>query len=106
MTRKDIIKWAVDWMLANEQAITEELAFRFEREARQEWGGKAIEYIPKACDRKTARRPLSPEAQRAAFADGASSRPTPEVLQQHGISRATLYRLLKKGPADGGGQGA
>lgn len=95
MTRKDIIKWAVDWMLANDQAITEELALRFEREARQEWGGQRIEYIAKRAPR------LSEEGRVAAFHAGASSKPTTEVLNEHGISRRTLYRLLKRGPGQG-----
>jgi hypothetical protein len=92
MPRKDIIKWAVEWMLANDQAITEELAFRFEREAREEWGGQRIEYIAKRSPR------LSEEGRVAAFQAGASSKPTHEVLNEHGISRRTLYRLLKRGP--------
>ena len=96
---RDVIRWVIDWMMTNEDAITEELALRCEREARAQWGGQRIDYIPKTCaaDRKAARRPLSADAARAAYHAGISNTPTDQVLQDTGISRSTLYRLLKKG---------
>lgn len=103
--RRDIIKWILDRLLAHDDSITQELILTVEREARAEFGGQRIDYIPKmpASDRAAGRRPLDPEARRAAFEAGTSSAPTPQVLQTTGVSRATLYRLLKRGPGEGSG---
>lgn len=98
--RRDIIRWVIDRMLAHDDSITQELAITVEREARQEWGGQSIGYVPKTSDRRAGRRPLDPAARQAAFEAATTSAPTREVLQATGVSRATLYRLLKRGPAD------
>lgn len=97
---KDIIRWVIDCMLAHDDSITQELALTVEREARAEWGGRSVDYIRKACDhdRRGGRRPLPPDAARTAYEAGLSAAPTDRVLQDHGISRATLYRMLKRGP--------
>lgn len=101
--RRDIIKWILDRLVAHDDSITQDLILTVEREARAEWGGQRIDYIPKTTDRAAGRRPLDPQARRAAFEAGASSAPTPQVLQTTGVSRATLYRLLKRGPGEGSG---
>jgi DNA invertase Pin-like site-specific DNA recombinase len=100
MSSKDIIRWVIDRMMAHDDSITQELALTVEREARIEWGGRSIDYIRKACDgdRRTGRRPLAPESARAAYQAGIGPAPTHQVLQEQGVSRATLYRLLKRGP--------
>ena len=97
---KDIIRWVIDCMISHDDSITQELALTVEREARAEWGGRE-EYIHKAIhgDRRGGRRPLPPDADRTAYEAGLSAAPTDRVLQDHGISRATLYRRMK----DGGG---
>lgn len=97
---KDIIRWVIDRMLAHDDSITLELALTVEREARAEWGGRSIDYIPKSCagDRRAARRPLAADVAQAVYQAGLSSAPTDEVLQAHGVSRATLYRLMKRSP--------
>jgi hypothetical protein len=102
--RKDIIRWVIDRMMAHDDSITQELALTVEREARIEWGGKSIEYIPKECDRRAGRRALPPDVERAAYQAGISNMPTEQVTQQYGISRATLYRLMKRGPRDEQGE--
>lgn len=98
--RRDIIKWVIERMMAHDDSITEELALTVEREARAEWGGQHIGYVPKNTDRKAARRPLDAQAREAVFKAATTSAPTREVLQTTGVSRATLYRLLKRGPGD------
>lgn len=98
--RRDIIRWIIDRMLAHDDSITQELALTVEREARAEWGGQRIDYIAKNADRKAARRPLEGPARQQAFEAAASSAPTREVVKATGVSRATLYRLLKRGPGD------
>jgi DNA invertase Pin-like site-specific DNA recombinase len=94
----DIIRWVIDWMVTNEQAVTEDLALRCERAARAEWGGQEVGYVRKTCaaDRQAGRRPLSPDAAGEVYAAGLSASDTEEVVRAHGVSRATLYRLMKR----------
>ena len=98
MKRADIIRWALDWLIANDQAFTEELQVRFEVEARREWGG--VPNRPWVKPSGTPGRPpkKSPDEVLRAYTDALSAAPTEKVLHQHGISRATLYRLVKRGP--------
>lgn len=97
MSRKDIIRWTIDWMLAHEESITEDLMLNFEREARIEWGG--VDNRPWKHDGRAGRpRKLANEA--AAFVDAAGTEPVNVVTERHGISRRTLYRLLKRQPVE------
>lgn len=102
MSRKDIIRWVIDRMMAHEDCITQELALRVEREARQEWGGQSISYVA-----KTVREPgrpgrpakLAPEAQAQAIDRMLSTDvPMEDLAGEFGASRRTMYRLLKRGP--------
>ena len=88
----DIVRWLIDWMLANGGAVTEEMALRAERAARAEWGGQTIGYVAKQVDADRQRRIR--EAAKAAK-DG---RPVIEAARAHGIGRSTLYRALKDDP--------
>lgn len=91
---KDIIRWVIDRMLAHDDSITQELALRVEREARAEWGGQRIEYVPKTCELVTARKPVHVEQSVvAALEQGVPPR---QVMSEMGLSRATVYRMLKK----------
>lgn len=104
--RNDIIRWVIECMMRHDDSITQELALTVERESRIEWGGQRIDYIAKTCDaQRTGRagRPqIAPDVARRAHADALSSaEPTGELISRHGISRATFYRLLKRGPPDG-----
>lgn len=104
MSNKDIIRWVIDRMLAHDDSITQDLAATVEREARAEWSGQRIDYIARHCaaDRKSGRKPLSDDVQRAVYAAGLGAAPTDAIITEHGISRATLYRLMKRGPRSGG----
>jgi len=89
MTRDpDLIRWVLDWLLANDDAITQDLALRCEREARATWGG-CTEYIPKA---REAERQARLAAARQAVAAGV---PPPKAARQAGVGRSTLYRHLE-----------
>jgi DNA invertase Pin-like site-specific DNA recombinase len=93
-------------MLAHDDSITQDLALTVEREARAEWGGQRIDYIATHCgDRKASRKPLAIDVQKAAHAAGLTNVPTQQVIEKYGMSRATLYRLMKRGPADTGDVG-
>lgn len=96
-TRKDIITSVIDWMMANEDAITEELALRCDMEMRRDWGGQRIDNVAKTSESdQRARR----EAQRSAHADllAPGTKPVPEIANSHGLSRASVYRLMRRGP--------
>ncbi len=94
----DIIRWVIDRFLAHDDSITQELALTIEREARAEWGGQRIDYVAKFCEAdrpgrtRQARQPLPEEAVR----DYLAGTPLPEITSRHGVSRATLYRGLKR----------
>jgi DNA-binding NtrC family response regulator len=91
----DIISWVIDWMLANEDSITQELALRCELEARAEWGGQRIEYVAKTPRRATpgqeARRRAEDQALQSVVAGGQSVR---RAAEMHGVPRTTLQRKL------------
>lgn len=95
MSRPDVIRWVIDWMLTNDESISQDLALRCEREARREWGGQRIDYVAKTCE---ADRQARREAERNAHADLLGSQPMDEISRTRGISRATLYRLARRGP--------
>lgn len=70
--------------------LASDLARQVEAQVRTEYGGLRVR-IPK-------RKKHPSERQRAkAFEDGLSGMSTEEVTAKHGISRATLYRLMKTG---------
>jgi len=62
-----------------------------------EWGGERLHW-PKDMSGKPGRPSKAPEVLRQAYADGLGAEPTAEITSRHGISRRTLYRLMKRGP--------
>jgi len=96
---KDIVRWVLDRLLAHDPSITEELTLTVERETRAEWGGQEVR-IWKTSTGRVGRPPRTPYDQAKAYADGVGTDTTTEILGKHGISRATLYRLVKRGPGE------
>jgi hypothetical protein len=96
--RPDIIRWVIERMMAHEDSITQELALTVERECRAEWGGQRIDYVAKTCaaDKPTRNGPAPGVVPPQAVQDYIAGRPLPEITASHGISRATLYRGLKR----------
>lgn len=96
MTRKDIIRWTIEWFVANDAAFTEELALRYERESRAEWGG--VDNRPWKTPEGRNGRPRKLPDEAAAFRDALASPAAPleAVAERHGVSRRTMYRLLKR----------
>lgn len=66
------------------------LAAQIEQELRAKYGGLRVR-IPKRG------KYLTPEQRQAVFEDGLTAMPTTELTTKHRISRATLYREMKKG---------
>lgn len=75
---------------AQAEGLDAEAARMIEAMVRADYGGLRVR-IP-----KKRKHPSAQERERA-FADGLSGMPTEEVTAKHGISRATLYRLMKTG---------
>lgn len=97
MRDRDIIRWTIDWMLAHESSITEDLMATYERESRAEWGGREVR-VWKTPSGRVGRPPARPYDQAETFKDAASAASTEVVTERRGISRSTIYRLLKRGP--------
>lgn len=70
--------------------LTPEQEAQIEREIRSEHGGMRVR-IPKRG------KHLRPEKRREVFRQALSDTPEREILDSNGISRSTLYRLMKRG---------
>lgn len=66
------------------------LALQIEQQLRAEYGGLRVR-IPKRGKYRT------PEQRRETFEDGLTAMPNADIIVKHKISRATLYRDMKKG---------
>jgi len=93
----DVIRDVIEWLMAHEPSITEALALEAELAMKSKWGDAEVR-IPKTIDRKVGRPSTPPAVLASAHAAALTDKPTAEILKDHRISRATLYRLLKKGP--------
>lgn len=73
------------------EGLDADVAHLIESRIREEYGGLRVR-IPKRKKHPTA-------IQRAEiFADGTTSMTTEEIAAKHKISRASIYRLMKRGP--------
>ena len=86
----DIIEILLAKVIAMAPSFSQALAQQIDRDVRAESGGQSM-YVPKS------RKHLTPEQRQLAYQDGLSGMPTEQVTEKHGISRATLYRLMKRG---------
>lgn len=86
----DIVLLVLQRVRAVTPALSEEAAQKIEQQVRAEYGGRRL-FVPKGAKR------LTPEQREAVFKDGLSNMPTSEITTKHKISRATLYREMKKG---------
>jgi hypothetical protein len=84
-------------------SFTVEAARIVEVEVRAEWGGQRVE-IPKKYHaiRGPGRSVIPPATAQAVIRDvlAEPKTSTEELTRRHGVSRASLYRLLKRGPVD------
>ena len=88
---------AVAKALASEGTFTEQIAVQIEQQSRAKYGGEEVR-VWKTTNGKAGRQRVGSPA---IFSDGLGDQPTEVVTKKHGISRATLYRLMKRGPPDG-----
>ncbi|MEO8153577.1 MAG: hypothetical protein ABI605_10945 [Rhizobacter sp.] len=82
-----------------ESAFTEDTAMKLEIEILAALGGEHV-HFPKTIERKVGRPPISREVHQRAYEDALTDMPTSEVQKRHNLSRASIYRLLKRGPVD------
>lgn len=103
----DVIRWVIDCMMQHDRRITPAVADTVEREARAYWGGTSVSYIAKssAADRANASggrarhgkaEDRAPRTDPQAVLRDYLQLPADQAAKRHGISRATLYRLIKR----------
>lgn len=102
MNHDDVFRYIVVATLASElkdcpRATLEAKADALMPGFRAMFGGDKYR-MAKTASATPGRPAISPDVARRAYQDGLTQTPTAEVVRRHGISRATLYRLMKKGP--------
>lgn len=86
----DIVRELIDRILeasTREGSFTESMALEIEQQFRHEFKGAECVISERP------RRNVPPEAVQADYMSG---KPVEQITSAHGISRATLYRLIKK----------
>jgi Mor family transcriptional regulator len=86
----DIVALILQKVIAMAPDFSRALALQIEQEVKTEHGGKRM-FVPKGAKR------LTPEQRKAVFDDGLTNLDTDAIKKKHGISRATLYRVMKQG---------
>ena len=85
----DIVAELLQRVAAMSPGFPPEVLAKVEQALRTEYGGMRVR-IPKR------RKNLTPEQREALFKDGLTAMKTPEIVAKHKISRATLYREMKR----------
>lgn len=96
----DIVASVIDAMVRAYPSYPAEIALRVEVQIRADWGGVKVGTVAKSVavagqPRKAGRPPIAPDVRRGAFADGLTDLPTEVICNRRGISRASMYRLMK-----------
>lgn len=89
----DVVAYTLQCVIAMAPGFSAALAKQIEEQVKAEFGGRRL-FLPKGAKR------LTPEQRQAVFQDGLSTMQNAEITEKHGISRRTLYRVMK----DGGGR--
>jgi hypothetical protein len=95
----DIIRVVIERMCSLYPSYPAELAHAVELQVRAEWGGRALGTVRKTVTGRPGRPPIDATVRQRAYAEILTAEPTEAILRRHGISRASLYRLMKRGPA-------
>jgi len=88
----DIVQLVLQRVKAVMPQLSEETMAQVRAELLAEYGGQRVRIPKRAKD-------LQGQKREAAYRDGLTGATTEEVVHKHGISRRTLYRLMKTGPA-------
>lgn len=85
---------------ARRPELTEELSEEALIEILAALNGERVVF-PKTTQGRPGRPAVPPAVQQAAHRDALAGQPDAAIIAKHGISRATLYRLVKRGPPGG-----
>lgn len=96
----DLIQTLLAMVRAEFPQCTDDQAAQLDARTRAVWGGQRV-HIPKNSHRRAGNQAKPPETLQRAYTDALGAEPTEVITTRHGISRATLYRLMKKGPPVG-----
>lgn len=88
----DIVQEVLRRVIELSPGFSQALAQQIEQQVKAELGGRRV-FVPKGAHTR-----LTPEKKQQIYQDGLSNMPTPEIQAKHKISRASLYRLMKRGP--------
>ncbi len=91
LTEPDIVQELLQRVRAVVPELSTEAACAIEADIRSAYGGQRLRINKRGKD-------LQGEKREAAYRDGLTGAPTEEITSKHGISRRTLYRLMKTGP--------
>ncbi len=97
MTEPALLDVFMGMVRAEIPQATQEQVQSLVRRSCAQWGGERLHW-PKDTSGKPGRPSKAPEVLRQAYADALGSEPTETITNRHGISRRTLYRLMKRGP--------
>lgn len=88
--KPDLVTLLLQQVIAMAPGFSDELARQIEADFRAAHAGQSFVVLKRGPR-------LTPEQRQAVFADGKSNMPTQELTAKHKISRATLYRQMKRG---------
>lgn len=87
----DIVQLVLQRVKVLVPQLSEEMMAKVRAELLAEYGGQRVRIPKRAKD-------LQGQKREAAYRDGLTGAPTEQIVHKHGISRRTLYRLMKTGP--------
>ena len=93
----DLIQHLLAMVRAEFPQCTDSQAEHIDDRIRAAWGGQRV-HIAKHRHRRAGNPAKPPELLQRAYTDALGNEPNEVITRRHGISRATLYRLVKKGP--------
>jgi hypothetical protein len=100
--KTDVIWRTLELAMQSCPSLSHETARAIESAARAEFCGTRVWIAEQAFhpERSAGRKPVPREVADALYRDAMSNVSTADLVKRHGVSRATIYRLMKRGPSD------
>jgi hypothetical protein len=100
--KTDVIWRTLELAMQSCPSLSQESARAIEAAARSEFAGTRVWIAeqPFHPERAAGRKSVPREVANALYQDALTNTPTAELVKRHGLSRATIYRLMKRGPSD------
>lgn len=89
-TKPDLVTLLLQQVIAMAPGFSEALARQIEADFRAAHAGKSMLVLKRGPR-------LTPEQREAVFKDGLTPMSTDEIKAKHGVSRPTIYRIMKQG---------